>query len=275
VLVLDNPFDLMPDARERLMSAADVFLHLTTGIEEASSLVVHEAMAHGLPVIATRWAGLGEVITEGESGFLIETASLPAAASVRTAAFGAQHAGLVVTAGQLVTCDWAAFVERAVALASAPELRARMAAAARARMEGQTLQMVARRYTEFFQHCAREAAARGTPSPDRFRPLIDLEAVLRVQGARPLPASLRLRAGNLPTAELVAARLPAAEAGRLNQALAALAGGTVTAGEFAARLQAPAGSDPVAPGEALANHGLLLARLINYGVVEPAETAGD
>ena len=127
----------------------------------------------------------------------------------------------MVTAGQLVTCDWAAFVERAAALATEPELRARMAAAARARMEGQTLQMVARRYAEFFQHCAREAAARGTPSPDRFRPLIDLEAVLRVQGARPLPASLRLRPGNLSAAELVTARLPAAEAGRLNQALAA------------------------------------------------------
>jgi glycosyltransferase involved in cell wall biosynthesis len=271
VLILDNPYELMPDARERLMSAADAFLHLTTGIEEASSLVVHEAMAHGLPVIASRWAGLGEVITEGETGFLIETASLPVAPAVRAAPFGAPHAGLVVNAGQLVTCDWAAFVERAVALATGAELRARMAAAARARMEGQTLQMVARRYAEFFQHCAREASGEHV-EPARFRPLVDLEAVLRFQGARGLPSTQRLRAGNLAAADLVGSRLPAAEARRLREVLASLAeGGVLTAGELAVRLQATAEPGPADSrgGAALADQGLLMARLLNYGVVEP------
>jgi glycosyltransferase involved in cell wall biosynthesis len=52
-LVIDNPYDLFPDARASLMSAADVFVHPSTGIEEASPLAVHEAQAHSLPVIVT------------------------------------------------------------------------------------------------------------------------------------------------------------------------------------------------------------------------------
>jgi hypothetical protein len=271
VFVLDNPFELMPDARERLMSAADVFLHLTTGIEEASSLVVHEAMAYGLPVIATRWAGLGEVIDEGDSGFLIDTASLPVPPALRAAPFGAAHGVVMATAGQLVTCDWAAFVQRTVLLAATPELRGRMGEAARARMERQTLQMIARRYVDFFRQCAREAAAQD-PQAGRFRPLVDLGAVLGVQGARPLPADLRLRPGNLAAADLVSARLPAPEAQRLTEAMARLAAdGATTAAQLAAHLQTSAGADPGGPPsvEALASQGLLIARLINHGVIEP------
>ena len=84
ILVIDNPHELFPDARGSLMSAADVFVHPGTGIEEASPLAVHEAQAHALPVIAARWAGIPEVVAHGETGFLIDTRVAPLRPHVAT-----------------------------------------------------------------------------------------------------------------------------------------------------------------------------------------------
>lgn len=50
--------------------AADFLLHPT--IYDAFGLVVAEAMAHGLPAVTTRAAGIAELIRHGESGWLVE-----------------------------------------------------------------------------------------------------------------------------------------------------------------------------------------------------------
>jgi len=50
--------------------AADFLLHPT--IYDAFGLVVAEAMAHGLPVVVTRAAGIAELVRHGESGWLVE-----------------------------------------------------------------------------------------------------------------------------------------------------------------------------------------------------------
>jgi glycosyltransferase involved in cell wall biosynthesis len=52
----------------RLLSAADVFL--LTSVSEGIPLAVIEAMAAGLPVVATRVGGTGEVVEEGQTGLL-------------------------------------------------------------------------------------------------------------------------------------------------------------------------------------------------------------
>jgi glycosyltransferase involved in cell wall biosynthesis len=49
---------------------------------------VHEARAHSLPVIALRWADIPEVVTQGETGFLIDTRVAPLRPSVATTFFG-------------------------------------------------------------------------------------------------------------------------------------------------------------------------------------------
>lgn len=51
-------------------AAADVLLHPT--IYDAFGLVVAEAMAHGLPVIVSREAGVNDLITPGESAWVLE-----------------------------------------------------------------------------------------------------------------------------------------------------------------------------------------------------------
>ena len=55
----------------RLLSCADVFL--LTSISEGIPLTLIEAMAAGLPVVATRVGGVSEVVEDGETGFLVES----------------------------------------------------------------------------------------------------------------------------------------------------------------------------------------------------------
>jgi glycosyltransferase involved in cell wall biosynthesis len=53
----------------RLMQSCDVFV--LPSIVEGRALVQQEAMACGLPLIATRNAGADDLIDEGETGFLV------------------------------------------------------------------------------------------------------------------------------------------------------------------------------------------------------------
>lgn len=63
VLVLGEQLDMVP-----LLSAADVFL--LPSAQESFGLAALEAMACGVPVVASRVGGLPEVITDGVNGFL-------------------------------------------------------------------------------------------------------------------------------------------------------------------------------------------------------------
>jgi glycosyltransferase involved in cell wall biosynthesis len=53
-----------------LYAVADVFVHGTRF--EGSSLVTLEAMAHALPVVATRAGGIPDKVVDGETGRLVE-----------------------------------------------------------------------------------------------------------------------------------------------------------------------------------------------------------
>ncbi len=55
------------------LDAADAFLH--PSLSEGNPNAVLEAMAAGLPILATRVGGLGEMISDGENGFLVPPGS--------------------------------------------------------------------------------------------------------------------------------------------------------------------------------------------------------
>jgi len=61
--------DQPPTVVRNLMSAADIFMN--TSLHEGMSGAVLEAMAEGLPVLATRVSGNRSLIREGESGLLV------------------------------------------------------------------------------------------------------------------------------------------------------------------------------------------------------------
>jgi glycosyltransferase involved in cell wall biosynthesis len=55
------------------ISKADVFVNVSDHIQETFGLANLEAMAAGLPVIASDWSGFRDIIKNGTSGFLIPT----------------------------------------------------------------------------------------------------------------------------------------------------------------------------------------------------------
>lgn len=68
-LIRDVPPALLPD----LYSAADVFLSVSDTVTESFGLTLIEAMACGLPVVASDWNGYRDVVSEGVTGFLVPT----------------------------------------------------------------------------------------------------------------------------------------------------------------------------------------------------------
>jgi len=61
-----------------LYARASAFVHATR--YEGSSLVTLEAMAHGLPVVATRAGGIPDKVADGETGFLVAPGDVTALA---------------------------------------------------------------------------------------------------------------------------------------------------------------------------------------------------
>ena len=59
--------------RFSIWAAADVFCSLTDNIQESFGLTVVEAMAAGLPVIASDWDGYRETVVSGSNGILIDS----------------------------------------------------------------------------------------------------------------------------------------------------------------------------------------------------------
>lgn len=111
--------------RSRLYAASDVFLSLSDNIQETFGLTIIEAMAHGLPVVASDWGGYRDIVRHGETGFLIPSAwagpltsldALSCVNSMRTAYLLARRTVIDLDAAQAALRS---LVER-------PELRAAM-----------------------------------------------------------------------------------------------------------------------------------------------------
>ncbi len=123
---------------DRLLAAADVML--LTSISEGIPLTLLEAMAAGLPVVATRVGGVGEVVEHGRTGLLVQ-------------------AGDDMTLAQAV-----------LTLADSPVLRNEMGQHGRQRMEQFFSEKRMReRYGELYRELTgerRPSAGNGLPLPD-------------------------------------------------------------------------------------------------------------
>jgi glycosyltransferase involved in cell wall biosynthesis len=277
VLIVENPFELMANARGCLMSAADVFVHLTTGVEEAAPLVVCEAMAHALPVIASDWAGVPEQVAAGREGFLVATRAVPVPAALNRATFAVTDTPVGLAGGRSVVTDFDELVARARLFAD-PQLRRSMGAAARARAESHTADDVARAYVQVFQQASR-AAERAWPSQQQaqsFRPLIDMDRVLAAQTRGRVHATDRVRLVRPENATLLVEGPNPEPPSEVERALAALAGGAeLELGHLARLIRGPtdAGSGPTTATDAGESHlraaSRIITRLFNHGVIAP------
>jgi glycosyltransferase involved in cell wall biosynthesis len=278
ILMAEDPYAYWPDARERLMSAADVFVHLSTGAEEVSSNATLEAMAFGLPVIGSAWAGLPELIEDGRNGFLVPThVSEPPPALQRTM-LGRQPSATNSELGRCVGCDGEAFVRAAALLCEDSSTRQDLGRASRRRAETAfDLDQVARRRVAFFDEVARQARERGYSGNQRD--LVDLRTFLPSMGTRALaPEDLLTikRADGFAFLRSAPAMVQDEPVLALVE-LALRTDGPVTAGEVARRVQAlSAVDDQAATGptpETWRACSRMLVRLASYGVVAIGEAA--
>ena len=74
-----------PGTRRLVWHAADLFVSPSDNIQETFGLAVLEAMASGLPVVASDWDGYRDLVVDGETGFLVPTAMVEGATAGATA----------------------------------------------------------------------------------------------------------------------------------------------------------------------------------------------
>jgi len=105
----------LPDADlHSLLAAADWFVHPTR--YEGSSIVTLEAMAHGLPVIASAAGGLPDKIIDGRSGYLVAPGDSRALADALLRASSAPAAAMGEVGRQHceTAFSWEAIIDRYV-----------------------------------------------------------------------------------------------------------------------------------------------------------------
>ncbi len=126
--------DFDSSLKPRLLAAADIFVSPSDNLQETFGLAIIEAMAAGLPVVASDFSGYRDLVAPGQTGFLIPT--------LGPADYGpldplwpllADHIAALQTSQRLAV-DLAALLERLELLAGDPELRRRLGQAGRRRV---------------------------------------------------------------------------------------------------------------------------------------------
>lgn len=133
LLVIESPSDIV---RDLLLSTADVFVSPADNVQESFGLSLLEAMAFGLPVIASDWSGYREIVCDGETGWLIPTTLDPVTAKAMEmfAAVDAA-AGVPGRMSQATVVDCNALTEALGLLLSRPDLRRAMGERGRRRAD--------------------------------------------------------------------------------------------------------------------------------------------
>jgi glycosyltransferase involved in cell wall biosynthesis len=167
-----------PEVVADLWAAGDIFLSLVDNIQETFGITPLEAMAAGLPVVASDWDGYRFTVRHGSEGFLIPTLGGPPGALGE--ALAARHAigldsyqAFVGAVAQHTAVHVGKAAEAIAELTRNPDLRRRMGAAGRARArETFDWPVVVRQLTGLFEELAAlRAATPAGPASHRLHPL--------------------------------------------------------------------------------------------------------
>ena len=125
------------EVRDNIRAAADIFSSLSDNIQETFGLTPLEAMAAGLPVVASDWDGYKGTVRHGEDGFLIPTImpSQPDGADL-AARFeweADDYDKYIGNSALFVAVDVNASIEAFTRLVQEPDLRRRMGESGRVR----------------------------------------------------------------------------------------------------------------------------------------------
>jgi hypothetical protein len=125
-----------PAVRFDVWRAADLVVSLVDNIQETFGLVIVEAMASGLPVVATDWDGYRDLVDDGRTGLLVPTTMVRGASGAATSRlmFGElDYDHFLAEVTQTVAVDVAAAGAALARLVGDAALRASLGAAARKR----------------------------------------------------------------------------------------------------------------------------------------------
>ena len=127
-------FVIDPDdeKKARLYDAADVFLSLSDNVQETFGLTIIEALASGLPVVASDWDGYRSLLRDGETGFLIPTTILDPNPDWETSLAIQLDSISHLWHAQTTAVDLELAADRIIALSQDQDLCARMSQAAKA-----------------------------------------------------------------------------------------------------------------------------------------------
>ena len=161
----------------KMWAASDVFLSLVDNIQETFGITPLEAMAAGLPVVASDWDGYRFTMRDGVDAFLVRTLGAPPGAGQgilnRHLFNGMTYQSYVGTLASHTAVHVGDAAARLAALIASPELRARMRQAGRKRIaETFDWPVVVRGLQELLQELAAiRAAAPRAPIKHRRNPL--------------------------------------------------------------------------------------------------------
>jgi glycosyltransferase involved in cell wall biosynthesis len=125
-----------PKNRFSVWRAADIFTSLSDNIQETFGLVIAEAMACGLRVVATDWNGYRDLVVDGVSGILVPTTMVRDATSdvtVQLMLGEVNYDHFLAQCNQAVAVDVGATAAAFATLIRDADLRRRMGVAGRKR----------------------------------------------------------------------------------------------------------------------------------------------
>jgi glycosyltransferase involved in cell wall biosynthesis len=159
-----------PDVRFSVWHAADLFTSLSDNVQETFGLVVLEAMACGLPVLASDWDGYRDIVADGETGYLVPTWMVRDAladATSRVLTLGElDYDGFLAECCQAVAVNVPAAAAGYARLLQDGDLRRRLGAAGRQRvLERFTWAGVVRAYESLWRTQETERQARHLVAP--------------------------------------------------------------------------------------------------------------
>jgi hypothetical protein len=163
-----------PDTRFAVWQAADVFTSLSDNIQETFGLVIIEAMASGLPVVATDWDGYRDLVEHGVTGYLVPTIMLDGATADTTARLIMEEINydqFLAECSQAVAVDVAETAAAFARLLRDGDLRKRMGAAGIERVRRCfDWPVIIAAYEELWRTLEGERVARAASEPPRTRP---------------------------------------------------------------------------------------------------------
>ena len=194
-------------------AAADAFISLVDNIQETFGLAPVEAMAAGLPVVASDWDGYRYTIRDGQEGLLIPTLASPACVQgdllAHRHAIGMEtYQNYVGAAAQHTAVHVSAAAQAIARLAGSAELRGRLGEAGRRRARASfAWPVVVAQYNALFEELQARRQAAAEPGPLRTVQPVRAEPFAAFHGfaTSVLQPELRLRlAPGLQPAALMA-----------------------------------------------------------------------